>query len=198
MHAWWLGAAAVLLATGCSVVEPGDFLEAPDWQREDVRQESAQSTLSLRTNTGTAIVLSVGGADVVGADVNLERFDEPPGVAIRGRAFGQPVNLDAEGERVSGVFGGRPFDLTATRRGDALTIRGTVLGGPARLRIDDLAIEGRLGRCSYTLDRAEALAYEGQRSCGASIERVRLWMPTALGFWGDAQRAAVLAILLGQ
>jgi hypothetical protein len=193
----------MILGTGCSAVEPAEYPqastedEAPPWQQEDVvdRRDLA-TTLSLRTDGG-AVVVRVGDAEIVGSDVSLGRFAEAEGTAIRGRAFGRPVNLDATDGRVAGLFGGRPVDLSVARHGGALHVEGLSRGEPTSFVLGPRVLQGRVGRCSYELQRRGELGYEGRRSCGGPTERVTLRIPTMLACWSDEARAASLAILLG-
>jgi len=203
MARWTLAAAAMILG-GCAI-EPAEYPdhgrvaaddEAPPWQVEDpVDRRDVATIFSLRADGG-AVVARVGDAEIVGGDVSLGRFAEPPGTAIRGRAFGRPVSLDAADGRVAGLFGGRPVDLAVARHGGALHVEGLSRGERAVFVVGPRALMGSVGRCSYELQRRDA-GYEGRRSCGGPSERVTLRIPPMLACWSDEARAASLAILLG-
>ncbi|APR75188.1 Hypothetical protein A7982_00534 [Minicystis rosea] len=189
-------AAAAMVLGGCSVIEPASYPEAPPWQIEDEPIDRV-SSFALRTDRGTALVLRVGAAEIMGPDVNLGRFIEAEGVAIRGRAFGRPVSLDVGAEGVTGLFDSRPVSLAVESHDGALHFNGLVGGEMSSFAIGPRFAEGMIGRCSYELSRTD-LGYEGRRSCGGATARVWLRIPTALERWGDQERAAVLAILLSR
>lgn len=189
-------AAAAMMLGGCTVIEPAAFPEAPPWQVEDEPVDRV-STFALRTDRGAAVVLRVGAMEIVGPDVSLGRFIEPEGAAIRGRAFGRPVHLDANQDGVFGLFDGRPVTLAVVNRDGALHFDGLVGGEISSFAIGPNRIEGITGRCSYQLARTDG-GYEGRRSCGGATSRVWLRIPSALDGWGAQERAAVLAILLGR
>jgi hypothetical protein len=186
-----LAAAVMALGTGCG----GAYVEAPPWQLADDAPVDTRSTFALRTDGGDALVLRVTATRVTGADVSLEQFCEEGGTAIRGRAFGRPVNVDVNEDRVTGLAGGHPIDLEVSVHGPGLHLEGTVAGAPARFAIGPHAAQGTLGRCSYELARAGS-GYEGRRSCGGPSAHTWLRLPTALDGWGDDARATVLALLL--
>jgi hypothetical protein len=182
--------ALVIAGLGCSAVE---YPEA-SWRDSDVQPVDPVRGFALRTDGGAAVIATVGEVDVVGGDVSLERFRDER--AVRGRAFGRAVNVEASPGRVIGLADGKPLDLAVERSDGALVVQGVVRGEPARFRLDERAAEGRLGRCAYELARGEH-AYEGRRSCGGRTEHVWLRVPANLARWSDAERAAVLALLLG-
>lgn len=189
----WALVATVIAGLGCSAVDPAEYPES-SWRDSDVQPVDPVRGFALRSDGGASIVVSVDANDVVGADVSLARFREER--AVRGRAFGRAVNVDASPGRVAGLADGRPIDLAVERRAGALHVEGLVRGEMSRFRLDEGVAEGRLGRCAYELTRGEH-AYEGRRSCGGRTEHVWLRVPANLARWSDAERAAVLAILLG-
>ncbi|MFT3771286.1 MAG: hypothetical protein QM820_38210 [Minicystis sp.] len=196
MTRWVLAAAAMVLGAGCGVVEPAAYPEAPPWQAEESEPIDVVNTFALRTDSGTAVVLHVTSSEILGPDVSLERFVEGSGVSIRGRAFGRPVDLEAHDGVVQGIIDGRPVSLAVERHDSAIHFDGIVRAEPSSFAIGARAAQGTIARCSYELTRVE-LGYEGRRSCGGPSAHVWLRLPMALDSWGDEERAAVLAILLG-
>ena len=183
-----LAAAVSLPGLGCMEDEP-----PPAWPDEP---EEAPGDLSLHADHGGTVEARVGVSDIVGPDVNLGRYREPEGGAMRGRAFGRAVSLELGARKVTGLVGMQPFDVSVAREGRALHLAGLVRGIPSDFRIDPLAVKGTLGRCAYELVR-EGTGYVGRRSCGGGTERVRLRLPDALACWQDEERAAALAVVLG-
>lgn len=189
-------AAAVLLlvgqgSMGCAIELTPAYPDAPN---EPAEADTA-STFALASSGGAVLMARVDGADILGSEVRLARFDEGRGGAIRGHAAGRLVNVEAGEGRVTGLVSGGPIDLTVARTDDTLVVSGLVRGRISSFRIDSMAARGTLGGCSYELAR-DGLDYEGRRSCGGPTERVSLRIPTELDRWGDDERAAVLAILL--
>jgi hypothetical protein len=188
MRAIVLAAALSLVGLGCAEDEaPPVFPDEP---------EEALQDLSLHGDHGSAVEARVDTSSIVGPNVNVGRYREPEGGAMRGTAFGRPVSLELGAQKVTGIVGTQPFDVSVTREGGALRLTGLVRGMPSDFRIDPAAVNGKLGRCSYELVR-EGTAYAGRRSCGGGTERVRLRLPDALACWQDAERAAALAVMLG-
>jgi hypothetical protein len=184
-----LGAACLLLGAGCELV-PAEYPEP-----ESAAPADRGDTFSLWTDAGRAVVARVSACEVSSADVRLSRYRTSSGSAIRGTAFGQPVNVDTSAEEVTGLIGTTPLDLTVTREDGGLRLTGLVRGAPSDFRLDARGAQGTLGACSYELSRAD-LTYEGRRSCGGSPEGVTLRLPRSLGTWSDEARAALLAVLL--
>jgi hypothetical protein len=188
---------AMAMLSACSVHEGRDaaFPETAD-------DADPAVTFSLRGEHG-AEVARVGAADILSADLNLGRYREDGGVALRGVAHGRPVNVDARGGEVAGLIGGQPVSLTVSREDGALVVSGLARGRMTSFRLDGGEVAGTIGGCSYELARAEAEAeevsttYEGRRSCGGDSEHVVLRMPASLSRWHDAESAAALAVLMG-
>ncbi len=193
-------AAAVLsfsmLGAGC-VYEPQPAVPEAEPEAPTCPAQAVETvhTFSLTSSGGAVLMARVDGADIVGSDVSLARFDEGRGGAIRGHAVGRLVNLEAGEGRVTGLVSGGPMELSVERNGDTLVVEGLVRGRISAFRVDPAAVRGTIGRCSYELWRS-GFEYEGRRSCGGPTERVSLRMPEALERWSDDERVAVIAILL--
>jgi hypothetical protein len=188
MRAIVLAAAFSLIGLGCVEDEA-----PPVWPDEP---EEALGDLSIHADRGGVIAARVGARDIVGPEVNVARYHEPEGGAMRGKAFGLPVNLAIGEGKVTGLVGTQPVDVTVTREGRALRVEGIVRGSPSSFRIDPRSVNGRLGRCSFELARDRDV-YTGRRACGGASEWVRLRVPDTLACWQDAERAAAFAVVLG-
>jgi hypothetical protein len=173
------------------VASPAAYPEAETFDPPDTAE-----TFSLRAEGGPTVVVHVGARDIVGPDVSLGCYAEPTGTALRGKAVGRPVNVAASARHATGVVGAGPLDLAVAREDDVIHVQGLVGGHPSDFRAGDRAVGGTLGGCSYELVRGGD-SYEGRRSCGGPSEQVTLRLPTSLERWSDAERATVLAILLG-
>lgn len=189
MRAFPLLAALSLVGLGCVEDEA-----PPSWPEE---REEALDDLALHADLGGTVEARVGARDIVGSEVNVARYREPEGGAMRGTAFGRPVNLAIGPGTVTGLVGTQPVDVTVTREGRALRLTGIVRGTPSDFRIDPRAVKGRLGSCSFELAR-DGNAYTGRRACGGGSQWVSLRVPDALACWQDSERAAAFAVVLGK
>ena len=149
--------------------------------------------LFLRT-PGTSISATIKGDSVASPDLQLYRSSS----AVRGRAFGRVVNLDLQGDQVSGLVGGQPTRLKLnSQAGGGLEAVGLLGGGLARFKLTPKEISGTVGACSYALQFTGA-RYEGWRSCNGQIENpVYLELPATLAEGGNAQAVATLGLILG-
>jgi hypothetical protein len=185
-------AAATIACAACSMPEVAVY---PDGF--DAPQADPAVTFSLR-GEGHSVVARVRDLDILSADVNLGRFPGPAagGSALRGTAFGRPVDLDTGVSTVAGMAGASPLDLSVTRLGTTLRAKGLVRGHLSDFRLDTDELAGTIGACSYELARTSD-GYEGRRSCGGPSEQIMLRLPASLDRWSDSETAAALALLMG-
>ena len=101
--------ASLALLAACEVHEgpPAAFPESAN-------DADPAVTFSLRGESG-AVVARVGADDILSAQLNLGRYVEAGGVALRGTAHGRPVDVDARGGEVAGLIGGLPVSLAVSR-----------------------------------------------------------------------------------
>ncbi|QSQ20942.1 hypothetical protein JY651_37845 [Pyxidicoccus parkwayensis] len=119
--------------------------------------------------------------------------------ALRGRAFGQPIDVTLKEDHVGGIYRGGPVNLKLTEEGDTLQAKGSFGGQITNFKVSPESITGTVGRCSYQLKAAaEKDRYQGTRSCGFGIENpVNLSIPPAIAA-DDARLVATLSIVLAQ
>ncbi|MCC6557082.1 MAG: hypothetical protein IT372_29370 [Polyangiaceae bacterium] len=159
---------------------------------------SGASDFVMLTGGGRFVTATVDRGGILGAEVNLGRFDTDSGEALRGTAFQQPVSLDIQGGRVDGIVGTAPFQVALSRpAAGAVRARGLVRGELSDYRIDDDKLEGRIGRCSYDLSRTSA-GYEGLRSCGGSPETAQVTLGPGFVGWSGGALMAALGVLLSR
>ncbi|WP_141324680.1 hypothetical protein [Myxococcus sp. AB025B] len=156
---------------------------------------SPDQYLDLRTRE-RAVSLRVTEDNLSGPQLQLYFGDD----AVRGRAFGRPVNLQVEDDTVKGIYGQGPVDLKVTEDGDMLEAVGTFGGQLSNFRVSPDQIAGNIGRCSYELvtkSKSKDL-YTGWRTCGGRLDNaVTLSIPPALAE-DDAGLVTALSIVLAQ
>jgi hypothetical protein len=163
-----------LLAGGSALAQPVQYL--------DLRTPAASLTARVSEDGLSSPQLQLGLSDD----------------AIRGRAFGLPVNITLDDKKVGGIYGRGTVNLELKEEGDTLEARGTFGGNLTNFKVSPKALTGTVGRCSYQLTAAEGDRYRGQRSCGYGLENpVVLSIPPSLAE-SDARLAASLAIVLAQ
>jgi hypothetical protein len=197
IHARLLGCAlgVSLLALGTE----GRAQEVPPGQ---ARQEQAQGQqedgtyLTLRT-PNQEVTLQVTRTFIIGPDIQLVRdLDED---IVQGRAQGRSVFLTAVESEVEGLVGSMPALITFSRerRGQPLRLEGNIAGSPIQLRIEQNALTGTLGPCTYDLER-KGNEYRGIRVCaGSTRQDVSLTLPPGLLDEVSPMMVTALAILLG-
>jgi hypothetical protein len=87
---------------------------------------------------------------------------------MRGRFRDQPVDLQWDYQKVTGVFGALPTQLELSE-GDDTRASGMLGGDRVDLLLKDDVLLARVGVCSYFMKRVEG-GYEGQRDCAGPLE----------------------------
>jgi hypothetical protein len=117
----------------------------------------------------------------------------------RGTLDGQTVDLSWSENTVHGQLSNQPVHLELSPEGDGTRVRGSWGGSLSNVVLDSKGLEGRMGRCEYSLTRASGDTFTGQSTCrGASPSNTTVTLPAGLAPPLTAQGAAVLAMLLGQ
>ncbi len=166
--------ALTLLAGGTALAQPGQYL--------DLRTPASSLTARASEDGLTSPQLQLGLTDD----------------AVRGRAFGLPVNISLGDKKVGGIYGRGPVDLTLKEENDTLEARGTFGGNLTHFKVSPKALTGTVGRCSYQLTATEGARYQGYRSCGRGLETpVSLSIPPAIAS-DDERLIAALSIVLAQ
>jgi len=149
--------------------------------------------LNLRTPR-IALNARVTDRDLTSPDLQLGFGND----SLRGRAFGNPVNLTLDAARVRGIYGSGPVDLRMTQEEGGLRAKGTFGGQLTDFEVTPQTFKGDVGRCSYQLNASAEGRYQGWRSCLAGLENpVSLSIPPAIGH-DDARLVATLALVLSR
>jgi hypothetical protein len=179
-----LFACLVALGAGCahstSQEAGGDAAVGP------TGQYSYQSSEGAYTVTLTPSALT-------GPDYQLSRTPD----ANRGQIGGRTIDLSWTKDGVSGSYGGQPVRLTLEPTGDGTRMSGLWGGAIGNLLLGPKSLEGKIGRCSYSMDRM-GQQLTGQSTCGAAPSNTTVSLPQGIAEPLDGQSAAVLALLLGQ
>jgi hypothetical protein len=199
--------ATLALGTGC-MYEVADFPSQEElYDRAEPRfadEHRSYPGFVLATPRGEAFVARISDKGILGHDmhlwrrINVGRYMDADDRAIRGEAFGQWLDLKVNGDRVHGVFDGTsPLDLTATREGQTLRVRGLVRGTPSDFRVDEKQLAGVIGRCGYNLRGVGGHIFEGVVNCRGMDSLIMVKIPAELTRWTDAELGAALGMLLG-
>ena len=149
--------------------------------------------LDLRTPR-VALNARVTATDLTSPDLQIGFSDD----ALRGRAFGRPLNLTLDTARVRGIYGSGPVDLRLTQEDGALRAKGTFGGQLTDFQVTQQTFKGDVGRCSYQLQASAEGRYQGWRSCLAGLENpVSLSIPPTIGN-DNARLVATLALILSR
>lgn len=138
-------------------------------------------------------VAEVSSGALLGPRLQLLTGEE----GVRGRAYGLPVRLSIEGNRLEGRVGGAAARLEVLQRRPGVEVVGILAGEPIALRILPTSLTGRFARCQYSLPLAGE-AYSGWRVCegDAVPEPVELELPRELSAASDALKVAFLVVVL--
>jgi hypothetical protein len=145
------------------------------------------------TGVARPVVALITPTGIQGPAHNLGRYDN--GTAIRGRAYGQNVNLTLGDVSADGVVGKTPFNMQVTRTPEGVTANGLIGGHPSTFTFNKARINGAVGRCGYDV-RFIGDGYAGPRSCGGNIQQVGITLPPILNTFRDIEVAVDLALLL--
>jgi hypothetical protein len=144
---------------------------------------------------GRVVNATVGQGGVLGPDVNVGRYAEEDGQAVRGVMFRRPVNLSVTPSGAEGLWGTEPVRVRVTRQEKKLRVEGLVRGRMADVWVGPQEITGSIGSCGYDVER-RGRVYEGTYSCGARVQQVTVQVPETLGRWSDPAFGATLVMLL--
>jgi hypothetical protein len=189
-----LGGLLVLL--GLSAL-PGCAREEAEFpsQEELYGEQYNPNDFLLLGGDGRVVNATVGQAGVLGPDVNVGRYAEGDGQAVRGVMFPRPVNLSVTRTGAEGLWGTEPVRVRVTRQEKKLRVEGLVRGRITDLWVGPQAITGSIGTCGYDVER-RGRVYEGTYSCTGRVQQVTVQVPETLGQWSDAAFGATLVMLL--
>lgn len=126
----------------------------------------ATGQISFHVRGGVGQGASFDAERVIGPTANLTNTE---GVWA-GDIGGQNVSLDVSPTRIIGAN----VDLHIGQQGDKRSIRGNFFGQRLSLEYSAKTLSGRVGACSFSLDRKRAGVYEGTVGCmdrGARLPR---------------------------
>ncbi|NTX10047.1 hypothetical protein HUA74_28010 [Myxococcus sp. CA051A] len=156
---------------------------------------AAPSSLNLKTQD-RSVTVGVTDDNLSGPDIQLSFDDDAD--AVRGQAFGRPVNLTLENDTIRGTYGQGPVNVKVTDTNDTLDAVGTFGGKLTNFQVSPQQITGTVGACSYELLITRPHRYEGARTCGTKLDRsVSLTIPPSLAD-EDEELVTALSILLAQ
>lgn len=140
-----------------------------------------------------AYTVNVTPTELSGPNYQVSRYPD----ALRGQVDGQAIDLEWTQQGVQGTYGSQPINLKLEPTQDGTRVSGMWGGRIGNLVVGAKSVDGRIGRCSYTLGRTgEQLS--GQSTCGGAPSNTSITLPSGLATPLDGQSAAVLALLLGQ
>ena len=141
-----------------------------------------------------AYTVAVTPTHLTGPDYQVSRF---PG-GLRGTIGNRSLDVQVQGNKITGIVGSMPINLTVSNEGKLTRIKGIYGGVLGNLAVTPTAIEGNFGRCSYSLSLS-AGEYVGFSTCGTNVQRpTSIQIPTELAPNPSPDDAATLAVLLGR
>ncbi|UQA58392.1 hypothetical protein [Polyangium aurulentum] len=176
---------------------PGCAHEEADFpsQEELYGEQYNPNDFLLLGSGGQVVNATVGEEGVIGPEVNLGRYTEDDGQALRGVMFRRPVSLKISRAEAEGLWGTEPVRVRVTRQEKKLRVEGLVRGRMTDVWIGPQQLSGSIGSCGYDVER-RGRVYEGSYSCGGRVQQVTVQVPETFGRWGDAGFGAALVMLL--
>jgi hypothetical protein len=136
---------------------------------------------------GTATTARISESGLVGPTIQMGRY----GNALRGRAFGAPIEVSWNAERVVGLTGGAPVNLRYQRGPDGiLRLDGMYAGNLTHLAIGADGVTGYIGPRDFALDKHDGVLV-GLYPIPEQVE-----IPQALARLEVGEQAALLPVLL--
>ena len=148
-------------------------------------------------STAGSYQVTVTPTELVSPEYQVSRTRD----GLRGRINNRPISIKAENTKITGQLGNQPVNMNVTKEGDTTRIQGLWGGAISNLTVSPSQLEGRIGRCSFSMKRAQNAApgdYSGFSACQG-----RGQLPTGVHVpqdtsHPDARTAAELAVLLGR
>jgi hypothetical protein len=121
-------------------------------------------TAAVRMGQRSAEPMVVTNRYITGPSSSLSLRED----GLRGRFRDQPVDLQWDFQRVTGVFGAQPTKLELSE-GDDVRASGSFGGAPVELLVKEDVMVARVGACAYYMTRVEG-GYSGQRDCDGPLD----------------------------
>lgn len=163
----------------------------------DAAKADSSGHFVLRSQGGSGVEVLIADGNITGPSVSVTRYQTASDHALRGTAFGSPVDVAIAGSKANGMVGSGPLDLSTERRQGKIHISGLVGGLTTDFEVNMKVLHGKIGQCNYDLTW-NGKAYEGTQGCGSSAGAVMVSVPTTLGKWSDPELGACLSILMGK
>ena len=149
---------------------------------------------TLRTAASTEQV-RLEGNRLFGPDVEVSRMTE----GFRGHVGNRMVDLRTSEMKVFGSIGSAHTELYVEEKPGGFVLKGLYGGklGTIELLSDKMA--GSIGGCSYDMVRAGTeFRYTGRRVCRGMVGTAEIFLPADLATRPPEDRAALIALFLGQ
>ena len=156
----------------------------------DAKSAENKGHFVIRMPGASVVEVLVEDGNITGPEVSVARYQTPTYHALRGTAFGKPVDVAFVDKKATGILGSGPLDISTERREGKIHISGLVGGALSSFDVNMKVLKGRIGQCVYDLSW-NGNAYEGSRACGSSAEPVTVSVPTTLGSGATPSSAPV-------
>jgi hypothetical protein len=158
---------------------------------------SGASQLFTFHSTAGSYQVTVTPTDLTSPEYQVSRTSD----GLRGRVGSRPISVKTEGNKITGALGNQPVNMNVTTEGSTTRIQGLWGGTISNLTVSPQELSGRIGRCSFSMQRAQSGApgdYSGFSACQGQGQ-----LPTGVHVpqdtsHPDAKTAAELALLLGR
>jgi hypothetical protein len=192
MNKLLLSIAALSFLTACEAGAPPAGGASP----ADMGKAGSPGHFVLRAPGSSVVEVLIENDNITGPEVTVTRYPAPDH-ALRGTAFGSPIDVAISDKKATGILGTGPLDITTEHREGKVHISGLVGGTTSDFEVNMKVLKGKIGQCLYDLNW-NGKAYEGTRGCGNSAEPVTVSVPTTLGKWTDAELGVTLGLLMGR
>ena len=188
-----LSLAALSLLTACEAGAPPAGGATP----ADDKMADKKGHFVLRAPGAGVVEVLIEDNNITGPEVSVTRYTTAADHALRGTAFGSPVDVAIVDKKATGLLGTGPLDLSTERREGKIHVSGLIGGATSDFEINMKLLKGKIGQCVYDLNWT-GKAYQGTRACGNSAEPVNVSVPTTLGTWSDPELGACLGLLMSR
>lgn len=132
--------------------------------------------------------------DITGPNVLLSRTPQ----TLRGRLVNRTLDVRWTDDTVTGSYDNQPVNLRVEPTEGGSRVRGLWGGRIGDFTFTDKVLDGRIGRCAYTLE-PEGDHYYGHSTCRSrNPTNTRITLPEGIKPPLNGEQAAILAVLLGQ
>ncbi len=155
---------------------------------------SAEDTFVVQLGGGGVLEAKLTQSELLGPDVQVKVSSS----GLRGTAFNRPVDVSWKGDELTGLIGRAPVQLSVKREGEQIVAHGLYGGRLSNFRVSRQGMEGTIGSCGYSL-KGSGTEYQGFRGCSQSVQSpTTVRIPPAFWEMPDAEKIALLGLMLGQ